>query len=270
MKTFKRILASILLISTIIGFGFLAGATISRLYDRITGGVIDADHDDAEFDAIINELNGHTAAVAPHTGQVKTVGDTMTGNLIMDGADVRIYDGNDLKLYSDGGTTLKASIDGATGEISTAAQTRYFSVSPTDYAPQQYIGIVNNSYLVISGSYAEQLVYAPIHLPQGSTITEVKLYYASTETHGTSAYSWGLTADAVNSTSASDIVPNTALTNNTSGVVTTSTVVPTSNNVVDNVNYAYTIRVTIDNYDNTNDMKIYKAVVKYTVTTPLP
>lgn len=116
MKTFKRILASILLISTIIGFGFLAGATISRLYDRITGGVIDADHDDAEFDAIINELNGHTAAVAPHTGQVKTVGDTMTGNLIMDGADVRIYDGNDLKLYSDGGTTLKASIDGATGD----------------------------------------------------------------------------------------------------------------------------------------------------------
>ena len=34
-----------------------AGCAISRLYDRVTGGTIDADKDDPEFDSIITEVD---------------------------------------------------------------------------------------------------------------------------------------------------------------------------------------------------------------------
>lgn len=53
--------------------------TISRLTDRQTGGSIVADNDDNEFDAIINELNTHTAGSNPHSGSLAKAADTITG-----------------------------------------------------------------------------------------------------------------------------------------------------------------------------------------------
>jgi len=120
MSRFKRFLAGTLAIAVVAGFGLIAGATLSRIYDRVTGGVISADNDDTEFDNIYTELSAHVAALNPHTNALDVTGDTMTGNLIMDGADVHIWDGNDLKMYSDGGITEKFSVDGATGTVTAA------------------------------------------------------------------------------------------------------------------------------------------------------
>lgn len=129
MSRFKRFLAGLLAVGAVIGFGLIAGATLSRIYDRVTGGVIDADKDDAELDNIYTELSSHAAALNPHTNSLDATGDTMTGTLIMDGADIKIYDGNDLKGYSDNGTTLKYTIDGATGDFTAEGAITASSIS---------------------------------------------------------------------------------------------------------------------------------------------
>lgn len=69
-------------------------ASLFRLYDRVTGGVIDADRDDAEFDNLYSELTSHVNATNPHTNSLDATGDSMTGNLIMSASSILFTTGN--------------------------------------------------------------------------------------------------------------------------------------------------------------------------------
>lgn len=70
------ILISLLLLLPLTQNGF----SVTRIYDRVTGGTIDADKDDAEFDNTNTEINNHEADTSAHgaTGGVVGVSKTQT------------------------------------------------------------------------------------------------------------------------------------------------------------------------------------------------
>lgn len=93
---------------------------VTRLYDRNSGDIIDADKDNAEWDNTNNAINTHEADTSAHgaTGgvvgasKVQTLSNkTFNGNLPIVGS-------GDLLIYSSSDTSvLKASINGTTGKI---------------------------------------------------------------------------------------------------------------------------------------------------------
>jgi len=81
---------------------------ISRLKDRDAGETVIGADDDADFDNIIDELNTHTAAAAPHTGHVLDTGDTITGNVIINISS----DDNGLTTQQSGNNTARLRSSG--------------------------------------------------------------------------------------------------------------------------------------------------------------
>ena len=82
--------------------------TISRLKDRDAGETVVGADDDADFDNIIDELNTHTAATAPHSGHVLDTGDTITGNVIINISS----DDNGLTTQQSGNNTARVRSSG--------------------------------------------------------------------------------------------------------------------------------------------------------------
>lgn len=100
----------LLLLGSLIGAFFISGIASAADCARVTGPYSDGDvlyANDYE-----NEQNTQIACINSRT---QDTGDTMTGTLIQNGGDIKVYSGGDLLGYSDTGSTVKFKVDSATG-----------------------------------------------------------------------------------------------------------------------------------------------------------
>lgn len=116
----------------------LSAGLINLLKDRQTDNVIVADDDDAEFLNIINELNTHTAAVAPHSGHVLDTGDTITGTLTLD------QNSNNVALSIDGEETTANGVNIELDVLTTGTGFRLYSNS-ADASARNLAAIINDN-----------------------------------------------------------------------------------------------------------------------------
>lgn len=103
---------SIVLFITTLMSGFFISTAYATPCARTTGPYSSGDTLTAS--SYDSELNNIMTCV---NARVEDTGDTVTGNLTINGGHENIYGGYDLKGYSDSGTTLKYSLDTATGNI---------------------------------------------------------------------------------------------------------------------------------------------------------
>jgi len=78
---------------------------------------------DTEFQFDTNvEVQGNLNVTGNISGNITDVdfGDITVDSIVVDTGDAKIYAGSDLILYSDAGSTVKCTIDGATGNIDTS------------------------------------------------------------------------------------------------------------------------------------------------------
>lgn len=106
----------------------LQSFAVTRLYDRSTGDIIDADKDDAEWDNTNNAINTHTADTSAHDATGGVVGvskvqtltnktltsPTITTAPVISGT-VSVQNGSVWIWYSDTSSTGKVKINGSTG-----------------------------------------------------------------------------------------------------------------------------------------------------------
>jgi len=148
-----------------------------------------------------------------------------------------------------------------------AVQTTYITISPADWLPVSDVGLWRVSKQEIGSSHATTaaVVYAPVHMPNGSTITDVTAYWYRD--------------DALAAGSLNMFVNNladhtqTTMSANDSGVIsptyhTTQDITITSA-TVNNATSTYSFGCTIDPNDNNSDVALQSVVITCETTSPL-
>ncbi len=122
----KRFLALLFLLTLA-----LPAHGVTRLYDRNTGDIVDADKDDAEWDNTNNAVNTHIADTSAHdaTGGVVGVSKVQTLSNKTFSGNVPLHGGGTTSWYSDSGSTLKASLVGSSGAFTTVGDIKLESGS---------------------------------------------------------------------------------------------------------------------------------------------
>ncbi|NWG04409.1 MAG: hypothetical protein HXY44_16270 [Syntrophaceae bacterium] len=139
-------------------------------------------------------------------------------------------------------------------------RTRYWSVKGSEFIPfnetNSYDKAVNSG-LSGTGSYT-----APVHLPQGATVTKFKVYYYDNVV----ATDFSVRLDRSNMSIGIDVMAEVS----TSGASTDYRTVESTTinyNVINNSQYGYAIWVTLSGL---SDHKLGGVVIEYTVNNPLP
>jgi hypothetical protein len=154
-----------------------------------------------------------------------------------------------------------------TGASYNADQTRYLSITPSDFIPSTRTdGSSINDYglsddaLYILNPSGSGYFYAPLHLPHGAFLYNLKMYIYR---HAGSCTLFLYETDhETNKTSLKLLIINAG-----TGNVTTNGNVSST---VDNTLYMYSLYLTITNVSNQYDIKMQGILLSYLVTLPLP
>ncbi|HEU4717297.1 MAG TPA: hypothetical protein VFU15_05675, partial [Bacteroidia bacterium] len=163
-------------------------------------------------------------------------------------------------------------INGTNDYKYSTAKTHYYSVPAADFEPEAgavYARsmISGNAYLGSGTSTAVGYMDAPVHLPDGATVTSVTFYVVDNDgtynlqpgqlwrNDGSTSTSYGNIVQMAN-------VPAPASSNST--LVQTSTTSAITSPVIDNQNYTYYLRW--GTQQNNANMRIVKVLITYTVT----
>ncbi|MDJ1504536.1 hypothetical protein [Xanthocytophaga agilis] len=194
---------------------------------------------------------------------------TVTGlqGKIIDSSVSSLSTGDDGKVLTWDGTTNKWTPKSASALIKlenqsyATAQTRYYSVDPTEFVEVntsptsiKFNGVRGGE--ISSGSGSDTYIVAPLHLPHGATVTEITF----------------LCFDNTTSQDITFYYTRNSLTGSTSDVGSVSSygssgsqsIVYSANDVVDNQNYSYKVAAVL----NDNAQQVYGVRIKYTVTKP--
>jgi hypothetical protein len=150
------------------------------------------------------------------------------------------------------------------GSITISTTTRHLSLSPFDFAPQDDSTNYGRSVQGLAGQTIGSLVGfgAPVHLPDGATITAVSITCLDNSAND---FSFNLFRGEF----ATAAVPVLAIGSSSSAVLSYRTFTETLSHVVDNQNYAYSLVVSWTPPAG-GGMLLFGARIDYTVTQPLP
>lgn len=212
---------------------------------------------------------------------VLKAGDTMTGDLTLAGAPTQNLHAATKKYVDDsmaaidtlenGGTiTGDLTVDGnltVTGTVTIPTTTRFYSVPHTAFQPR-LIGVAGSPTATVTDSDVTfaianpSIVYAPLNLPNGATITEFQI------TIDNQGGTTGLTALLFRTQLSDGTASNIQSLTDSSSVSAPQLLTGTAlSHQADNSAFSYSIKVT---GVSTNALKIHGARIKYTITAPLP
>jgi len=143
-----------------------------------------------------------------------------------------------------------------------SAKTNYSSISPVAFIPESSTYFRNSvsGYVHLSGGTYGSIgeIHAPVNLPNGATITEVRFYIADSDATYNFTYLqiFRYTMSSGASTFSSATIPT--------GTFALSSYTCTPNWTVDNSTYQYMIRIGMP--QNTSNTKLYGVRITYTVT----
>jgi hypothetical protein len=211
---------------------------------------------------VLNTSTGHT-----HNGTDSKViaNDAITGAML--NADV--VDDSTLEQT---GTTLNIKDGGigasklGTGATFNSAVTRYYTVCPSDFVPDNDTRQFLITALLAAGVVGQTVVlYANIHLPQGAIMTSVKAYWYRDDASSSGTIALDrVTLSNDNSTEIASVDSNSTAGNHT----VEDTTIPYA--TIDNANYMYNLELIIIANDNVYDCYLKGIVITYTITSPLP
>lgn len=195
-----------------------------------------------------------------HT-RIRSTGTVETNEIVASNG----FIGNLLSNASAQATYANINNPSFTGTVKISAQTRYYSVSPYDF-----IGLDETQFDYYDSEIKSQGISAvsggaPVHLPNGATVTSFKVYWFRDDAAaaGTARLARNLATTGVSGEMAA---ADTNATTGNHSVEDTSI----ANATIDNTSYSYCIPISMDANDNYDDVKIRAVVITYTVTELLP
>lgn len=176
--------------------------------------------------------------------------------------------GETFKVTKNAGATTLFQID-QNGAVTFTAQTKYYSVSPVDFIGQTGADLgssieqisTNGEYVIANNTTAATVLIAPVHLKNGSVVTNFNLYYS--RDNATATLTVALNRITLSDSTVTAMASVTATSE--AGTVTSVADATIASATIDNSLYQYVIAATFDNNAAGSEQKIYGAVITYTV-----